>query len=333
MMQASRRRRVMPALWRGRANRASPREGMPPAACPITGAEAALVQEIPAGLLRGLWRRSFGVDPTPAPVRTGLWRAPSGLVFFAPAAEGDAAFYAALYARLEADGRLRRAGRDRAEYPYAAARIRDGDAVLEVGAGAGAFARLIPGARYLGLDPNAAAYPSRDATIVAESLAAHAARHAGAYDVACAFQVIEHVADPVAMARDMARCVRPGGLVMLGAPTWPSAMTAIPNFVLNAPPHHLSWWSEGAMAALAARCGWAVEEIRALPPVAAQPLIHWMGRLAPVKTRPEGPFFAHRIGWHASLAAAALAARLAAALLPFPRDAAPMFVLMVARKP
>nr|WP_280845047.1 class I SAM-dependent methyltransferase [Neoroseomonas nitratireducens] len=228
---------------------------------------------------------------------------------------------------------MRRAGRDRAEYPHAAARIRAGDAVLEVGAGAGAFARLIPGARYLGLDPNPSAHAATGAPVVAEPLAGHAARHPEAYDAACAFQVIEHVADPLAMARDMARCVRPGGLVMLGAPTWPSAMTAIPNFVLNAPPHHLSWWNEGAMAALAARCGWAVEEMRALPPVAAQPLIHWMGRLAPVKARAEGPYFAHRYGWHVSLAAAAVGARIAAALLPFPRDPAPMFVLMVARKP
>lgn len=306
---------------------------MTPAACPITGEAAALVQEIPAGLLRGLWRRSFDVEPTPAPVRTGLWRSPCGLMFFSPAAEGDAAFYEALYARLDAGGRVRRAGRDRAEYPHAAARIRDGDAVLEVGAGAGAFARLVPRARYIGLDPNAAAYASPEATIVAQSLEAHAARHAGLYDAACAFQVIEHVADPLAFAREMARCVRPGGQIMLGAPIWPSAMTAIPNFVFNAPPHHLSWWSEDAMAALAARCGWVVEEIRALPPVAAQPLTHWMGRLSPVRTRPDGPFFAHRLAWHASLATAAIAARIAAALLPFPRDAAPMFVLLVARKP
>jgi SAM-dependent methyltransferase len=304
-----------------------------PGTCPITGEAATLLQEIPAGLLRGLWRRGFGVEPTPLPAgRIGLWRAPCGLAFFAPAAEGDGAFYTALYARLDRGGRLRRAGRDRAEYRHAAARIRQGDAVLEVGAGAGAFARLIPGARYIGLDPNAGAHAAPEAPVIAEDLAAHAARHAGTYDAACAFQVIEHVADPLALARAMGDAVRPGGLVMIGAPLWPSAMTAIPNFAFNAPPHHLSWWSAGAMATLAARCGWAVEEILALPPVPAQPLIHRMGRLAPVKTRPGGPFFAHRWTWHASLAVAALAAR-AAAWLPFPRNAPPMFVLLVARKP
>lgn len=307
---------------------------MTPGVCPLTGAAAELVQEVSPGLLRGLWRRGFGVEPTPLPQgRVGIWRSPCGLVFFAPAEEGDAPFYEALYRRLDAGGRVRAAGRDRAEYPHAAARIRPGDAVLEVGAGAGAFARVIPGARYVGLDPNPGAHAAADARVRAESLADHAAGHAGAYDAACAFQVIEHVADPLRLASDMVRCLRPGGLLVLGAPIWPSAMTAIPDFVLNAPPHHLSWWSEGAMRALAGRLGLAVEEVRLLPPVAAQPLIHWMGRLAPIRTRPEGPWFAARRSWYAALAASFALGRVASALLPLPRNAAPMFVLLVARKP
>ncbi|MFN6956499.1 MAG: hypothetical protein ACK4PG_17050 [Acetobacteraceae bacterium] len=113
---------------------------MTPGLCPITGEAAALVQEVSPALLRGLWRRTFGVEPTPLPAtRIGIWRAPCGLVFFAPAMEGDAAFYSALYRRLDRGGRLRRAGRDRAEYPHAAARIAPGDSVLEVGAGASAM--------------------------------------------------------------------------------------------------------------------------------------------------------------------------------------------------
>lgn len=307
---------------------------MTPGICPITGEPAELVQEISAGLLRGLWRRSFGVDPTPRPEgRIGIYRSPCGLVFFAPAEEGDGAFYEALYRRLDAGGRVRAAGRDRAEYPHAAARIRAGDSVLEVGAGAGAFARFIPGALYVGLDPNPGAYAALDGEVRAESLADHAAREEGAYDAACAFQVIEHVADPLRMAADMMRCLKPGGVLMLGAPVWPSAMTAIPDFVFNAPPHHLSWWNAGAMAALAHRLDLVVEEIQPLAPVAAQPLIHWMGRLAPLKTRPEGPWFAARRSWYAALAVSAVLGRVAAALLPLPRNAAPMFVLLVARKP
>ena len=307
---------------------------MTPGVCPITGEPATLVQEVSPALLCGLWRRAFGVDPSPLPrERIGIWRSPCGLAFFAPAEAGDAAFYEALYRRLDAGGRVRAAGHDRAEYPHAAARIRPGDAVLEVGAGAGAFARHIPGARYRGLDPNPGAYAVLEGDVRAAPLDVHAAAHERAYDAACAFQVIEHVAEPLRLAADMVRCLRPGGLVMLGAPLWPSAMTAIPDFVFNAPPHHLSWWSEDAMRALAGRLGLVVEEIHALPPVPAQPLIHWMGRLAPIKAPPQGPWFAARRSWYASLAVAHLFGRVAAALLPLPRNAAPIFVLMVARKP
>lgn len=305
-----------------------------PGICPITGEAATLVQEVSAALLRGLWRRAFKVEPTPLPAgRLGIYRSPCGLVFFAPAEEGDGPFYEALYRRLDAGGRVRAAGRDRAEYPHAAARIRAGDTVLEVGAGAGAFARLVPGAAYVGLDPNPGAYAEHGGAIRAESLVDHAAAHPGAYDAAVAFQVIEHVADPLGFATDMVRCLKPGGVLMLGAPVWPSAMTAIPDFAFNAPPHHLSWWNAQAMRALADRLGLAVEEIRALAPVPAQPLIHWMGRMAPVTTRPDGPWFAPRRSWYASLAVSFLLGRLAAALLPLPRNAAPMFVLLVARKP
>lgn len=301
--------------------------------CPLTGAPATLIQHIPSALLRALWRRSFGVEAPLPPGRIGLWRSPCGLAFFDPRPEGDAAFYETLYRRLDRNGRLRAAGEDRAEYPHAAARIAGGDRVLEVGAGAGAFARRIPQATYLGLDPNPGAYAARHGEVRAERLADHARDHPGAYDAACAFQVIEHVADPLGLAREMVRCLRPGGRLMLGAPIWPSAMTAIPNFVFNAPPHHLSWWSEGAMAALAGELGLEVEEIRLLPPVQAQPLIHWMGRLAPLKAPPAGPFFAHRWGWHASLAAGLALGAAAARLLPLPRNAAPIFVLLVARRP
>ncbi|MEO3472292.1 class I SAM-dependent methyltransferase [Roseomonas sp. CAU 1739] len=306
---------------------------MTPGICPITGEPAELVQEVSSALLRGLWRRAFKVDPAPPPQgRIGIYRAPCGLVFFAPAVEGDAAFYESLYRRLDAGGRVRAAGGDRAEYPHAAARIRPGDAVLEVGAGAGAFASFIPEARYVGLDPNPGAYAAA-AGVRAQSLADHAATHEATYAVACAFQVIEHVAEPLTLARDMVRCLKPGGMLMLGAPTWPSAMTAIPDFVFNAPPHHLSWWRDTAMTALADRLGLVVVEVRPLAPVAAQPLIHWMGRLSPLKTRPEGPWFAPRRSWYAALGLSYLLGRAASALLPLPRNAAPMFVLLIARKP
>jgi len=42
----------------------------------------------------------------------------------------------------------------------------------------------------------------------------------GCFDVACSSNVLEHVADPVALLRDMARVVRPGGLVFVNFTVW-----------------------------------------------------------------------------------------------------------------
>ncbi|MES2710937.1 MAG: class I SAM-dependent methyltransferase [Pseudomonadota bacterium] len=301
------------------------------ARCPITGAEAALIQVVGAKLLRGLWRASFGLTPAVLPERGEftLWRAPCGLMFFDPAIEGDAAFYAALYAKLDAPARIARAAATRPEYVAATRHLRAGDAVLDVGAGPGAFASLVPQARVTALDPHAAA----GSPVLRETAAAHAARLGASYDVVTAFQVIEHVADPLALVRDMLACLRPGGLLILGAPLWPSPMTAIPNFCLNAPPHHLSWWSEGAMRAVAEQAGLEVQDVTLLPPAPGQPLIHWMGRLAPLKARAEGPYFAARATWHASLLTAYWAARIVAPFRRIAPDAAPHFVQLVARKP
>ncbi|MEH3063024.1 MAG: class I SAM-dependent methyltransferase [Methylobacterium radiotolerans] len=112
--------------------------------------------------------------------------------------------------------------------------------MLDVGCGHGGFRAYVPDATYTGLDPNFSAEDPTGA-ILDETVEAHAARVGPVYDVACAFQVIEHVADPLGFARALAACVKPGGVVLIGTPLWPSPNTTVPNFVINAPPHHLTW--------------------------------------------------------------------------------------------
>ncbi|MBX6374269.1 MAG: class I SAM-dependent methyltransferase [Acetobacteraceae bacterium] len=306
-------------------------------ACPITGEPAEeRVQTLSARLLHDLWRYSHGVAPTPMRrdgPRIGLYRSPCGLMFFHPRVEGDAAFYGGFYRYWQVHAKIGRTAGERVEYRAAAAHVRPGDRVLEIGAGSAAFARHLPeGAHYVGLDPHAGEYLGAEG-IRAETVEDHAAHHSEAYDVVCAFQVIEHVAEPRALAEGMLRCLRPGGLLILVAPLWPSAITRVPNFVLNAPPHHLSWWNERAFAALARVLGLDPVAIERLPPTLHQGLIHWMARLSPVTPSDEGPYFRPRWRWHLSLTAGYLLAQLATAIRPLPRNAGPMDVMLVARKP
>jgi hypothetical protein len=80
--------------------------------------------------------------------------------------------------------------------------------------------------------------------------------------------------------RDLATCTRAGGRLSVVMPSRDSAITEIPNFVLNAPPHHLNWWNEDALRALADCLDLLTEAIEA-GPFSFDTIIYWMGRCAP----------------------------------------------------
>lgn len=308
----------------------------PPAnpACPLTGMPAArLIQTVSSNLLNGLWKASFGVDTSGQLGEgrsIGLWESPCGLVFFDPMTAGDADFYRHLYGRWGKDGPWSDAASARADFSRAASLIKPGDRVLDIGCGASAFATYLPHAIYVGLDDN---FPAAGASVDIrnESLAAHAATHGERYDAVCAFHVIEHVPMPAEFCADLARCLRPGGVLILAVPKFPSAINEIPNFVFNAPPHHLSWWNENALRTLAETAGLKVESIEGLPVGAHHRLGHWMGRVAPKLTGEQ--YFRHAFTWHSALAWSFLAGRLCSALFGTPRNAKPVELLLIARKP
>jgi len=302
--------------------------------CPITGAPGSvLVEELSPKFLTDLWRHGLGVDPTPLTAgspRIGLWRAASGLYFFSPAEAGGEAFYRDFYGRHGAYAMLSDHAGERTDFLAGAAVIRPGDRVLDIGCGQGAFSSLVPQARYTGLDLHGEPLPGGP-LVLRESLAEHAERHPGAYDVACGFQVLEHVADPLGMAAAMVRCLRPGGLLVLAMPLRGGLLNQIPNCLLNLPPHHLSWWTAEAAEALAGTLGLQVVRTGPLAACRAHARMAWLIRLLPPALR-SGP--ALRTGWPLLLWLM-LAWRLAgplAATLGLPRAALPPDLLLVARK-
>lgn len=309
--------------------------------CPITGAPAVeRIETISAKLLTDLWRFGAGVAPTPlhrAAGPIGLYRSSCGLRFFHPAWTGDAAFYRDFYRRHRALEQFAAHAAARGDFRAAAALVRPGDQVLDVGCGDGAFAALVPQAAYQGLDLHPVTRPGGPA-ILAETIEAHARRRPAAYDMVTAFQVLEHVADPVALAAAMVACLRPSGLLVAAMPFFPSPLNAFPNNLLNLPPHHLSWWTEDACTALCRRLG--LEPVRSgpVPSSRLHARMQWMARLCPLREpgRPDGqggPYV--RRGW-GNLAAVFLFYQLAgvmAALAGLPRESAPIDVVLVARRP
>jgi SAM-dependent methyltransferase len=284
-------------------------------------------------LIGGLWRGAFGVSTDRQLAGVGsfaLWESPCGLGFFEPRIEGDEGFYLDLYRGGDFHRLLAAPGLARAEFKRVAEMVRPGQRVLDVGCGEGGLAKHLPQATYIGLDPNfspTAATPD----IRNETAAAHAALHSEEYNAVCAFHVIEHVYDPLGFARHLVNCARPGGRLFIAVPGWSSAITQIPNFVFNAPPHHLSWWSEGALCALADRLDLVVEAVETVPYSTHDSIIYWMGRFAP-KLTGKKYFYAHPT-WYAALAWSWLAGRTANALFRVPAAAKPSGLLLIARKP
>ena len=305
-----------------------------PPPCPITGQPALrLIEEIPPALLVQLWRHSGGVELAHLLRGRGmirLWESPCGLAFFDPMIEGDEALYPAFYRNTDADRwLLGDPDGARGEFAAAALLVGEGERVLDVGCGPAAFRAHVPQARYTGVDP----YAPEDAgpEVLREDIHAHAARNPEAYDVVCAFQVLEHTSEPLAMARSMTMALKPGGLFIAAVPSWPSPLVEIPNMAANAVPHHLSWWTTDALRALCAELGLEVTEARDLPPQLQHRRLHWLWWFSFVK--PTGPYFNRAWSWHLSLALGYGLARVASAFGGLPPRARSLECFVAARKP
>jgi SAM-dependent methyltransferase len=302
--------------------------------CPVTGLPAVRhVQWVSTRLLADLWRIEFGVDARSSfkgLEHFGLWESPVGLYFFEPRIEGDQAFYHSYYQRLAAL-RVTVLEAPRAEFEAAARIIKPGARLLDVSCGKAVFKRYAPQALYTGLDPN---FKSDDpeVDVRAESLHDHLAEHAGAYDAVCAFQVIEHLTSPVPFFADMVKATKPGGLIAVGVPHVPSALTRIPNFIMSAPPHHLTWWTKDALAALATSAGVTIESIEAMPWTHFDSIIYWIEKCTPIKCRDE--YYRGDWTWHVAAAIGLIGGRILHALRNPPKvmDEGSS-LLLIARRP
>ena len=302
--------------------------------CPVTGQPAVrLVQWVSARFLTDMWRIQFGADARPSFAgieRFGLWQSPTGLLFFDPMQEGDALFYGAFYRTTGMRRYL--LAEDRGEFRLAAAHVGSGDRVLDVGCGFGTFQACIPQAVYAGLDPHLVKDLVRPGRY-AETLDEHLRAGHGGYDMACAFQVLEHVARPLQLLVDMGRAVRPGGRVIVAVPHWPSAPARIPNWMTNAVPHHLTVWTSRALAAAAERVGLKVASIDTVPWSRSDAFVYWMARLSPVRC--EDVRFRHRWSWHAAAIVGAALGYVASKVLTVPSsaDEEGVSLMLVAERP
>lgn len=167
---------------------------------------------------------------------------------------------------------------DKWEFREAAKDLRGADIILEVGCGNGSF--LMPlisqGKQAMGLElsPEAAASArSRGINVECEMLESVAVRMPGKFDAVCAFQVLEHVAEPDRYLSDIARLLRPHGLAILAVPNAEGILRFLRPVPTDVPPHHLTRWAGQTFNDLS-RFGFKTIKIRYEPLDA--PRFHWL---------------------------------------------------------
>lgn len=266
----------------------------------LDGTVPELLEEVVVDDLVESWRRDFRVDVAQAfdgLSTLRLCRDPvTGQVYFDPPVAGTPAFYG----QLRAFPWYHPSGK--AEHRFAANLIGPGERVLDVGAGEGAFGDCLRGTDYTGLEFDVRcvqAARARGHRVLDRDLASLAkdVREGGhqSYGFVTAFQVLEHLADPDAFLTAARECLAAGGHLILGLPDRRTYVSDLPDFVLNAPPHHLTWWDESSIGALLRRQGLRHPNFYRFPVEAWERRLWWMARTARFLSRTEGPRFGRRL--------------------------------------
>jgi SAM-dependent methyltransferase len=147
-------------------------------------------------------------------------------------------------------------------------RPRPGGVLLDVGCGTGQFVEAArkAGYRARGLDLSTAQLEVarrrfRDVEVQAGRVHDYAeGMPPGSFDIVTAFQVLEHVADPLGFLADLRRLLRPDGYLAVGVPTWRVWRTfRDPD---DAPPNHLTRWSGPSLSRALGDGGFTILTLR-----------------------------------------------------------------------
>lgn len=130
------------------------------------------------------------------------------------------------------------------EFEIASKYIEKNSKVLEVGSGAGNFAKYISG-KYVGLDFSKKAKElaaKNGITIENIMIQDYAKNHVDEFDTIVSFQVLEHVSNPKEFIASALLALKSGGRLIISVPNEDSFFKDIHNEVLNMPPHHVTRW-------------------------------------------------------------------------------------------
>jgi SAM-dependent methyltransferase len=128
--------------------------------------------------------------------------------------------------------------------------------ILEVGCGQGAFIeRLIREYAFeaVGIELNHSAVEVAQAKhlpVFSMNLQDFSKIKRGYFDAVCAFQVLEHISDPLGFLRNTVNAIKVGGKLILSVPNSESFTKYAENNLLDQPPHHMHRWCKNSFLSL-----------------------------------------------------------------------------------
>lgn len=225
--------------------------------CPVCGAEAQRIGEMPATDTRATLAGLFGADvpDSVAIADYGLDECTvCGLVYADPMVAGDGAFYGWItgFERYHAGQRW--------EWGVIKdqARTHGAKRLLEVGAGMGKLmdylgdvpelscvgidvsASSVLAAQARGLDVREAAFADLDSVLGPNET----------FDAIVMSHVLEHVEDPLGVTQTLIKRLKPGGRLMAAVPYSPMSREMTGWDIMNLPPHHLTRWHAKSLTTL-----------------------------------------------------------------------------------
>lgn len=185
-----------------------------------------------------------------------------GLRTWSPPVTGDSQFYSEL-----ADNNSWYYLPDKKEYDIAFEFIGD-KSVLEVGCGEGYFPLKKSISSYIGLELNQEAVKKANAkglNVKLQDFQEYASQNPSSVSNVCSFQVLEHLPVPGDFFQSAYEVLQNDGLMITAVPSEDSFAGTIKTNCLNAPPHHITRWTDKCLKTLPSKYGFECIDIVHIP--------------------------------------------------------------------